>query len=64
VILDGRIKTIFYYLVSGLKTGDLCINNSEEFADYREQLLPWEECEPLVSDFCAEMDLKKIQVNL
>ena len=50
---------IFYYLASGLKTGDLCIDNSEEFADYREQLLPWEECEPLVSDFCAEMDFKE-----
>ncbi|MEG0672316.1 Tn3 family transposase [Clostridium sp.] len=50
---------IFYYLASGLKTGDLCIDNSEEFADYREQLLPWGECEPLVSDFCAEMDFKE-----
>lgn len=50
---------IFYYLASGLRTGDLCIDNSEEFADYREQLLPWEECEPLISDFCAEMGLKE-----
>jgi TnpA family transposase/uncharacterized coiled-coil protein SlyX len=50
---------VFYYLASGLKTGDLCINTSEEFADYREQLLPWNECEPLISDFCAEMNFKE-----
>jgi TnpA family transposase/uncharacterized coiled-coil protein SlyX len=50
---------IFYYLASGLKTGDLCIDNSEEFADYREQLLPWNECEPLIPDFCAEMNFKE-----
>lgn len=50
---------IFYYLASGLKTGDLCIDTSEDFADYRKQLLPWEECKPLVSDFCAEMDFKE-----
>lgn len=49
---------IFYYLALGLKTGDLCINTSENFADYREQLLSWEECEPLVSEFCQEMNLK------
>ncbi len=50
---------IFYYLAAGLKTGDLCIDTSEEFADYREQLLPWNECEPLISDFCAEMNFKE-----
>jgi TnpA family transposase len=50
---------IFYYLASGLKTGDLYINTSEEFADYRQQLLPWEECEPLIPDFCAEMNFKE-----
>ncbi len=50
---------IFYYLVSGLKTGDLCIDTSEEFADYRKQLLPWDECEDLVHDFCIEMNFKE-----
>jgi len=50
---------IFYHLASGLRTGDLCIDTSEDFADYRKQLLPWEECEPLVSDFCTEMDFKQ-----
>ncbi|AJA46839.1 transposase [Clostridium pasteurianum DSM 525 = ATCC 6013] len=49
---------IFYHLALGLKTGDLCINTSENFADYRNQLLSWEECEPLVSDFCQEMNFK------
>lgn len=50
---------IFFHLATGLKTGDLCIDISEDFADYREQLLPWDECEPLVSDFCSEMDFKE-----
>jgi TnpA family transposase len=50
---------IFYHLASGLKTGDLCIDTSEEFADYRQQLLSWSECEPLIPEFCDEMNFKQ-----
>jgi hypothetical protein len=35
----------------------MCIEGSEAYADYREQLLPWRECEPLVATYCQELDL-------
>ena len=47
----------FSHAASELKTGDLCVEGSEEYADYREQLLTWEECEPLVDQHCAELGL-------
>ncbi len=49
---------VFSYLASELKTGDLCIEGSEQFADYREHLLPWEECEPMVAQYCDELGLE------
>ena len=46
---------IFSYLASELKLGDIAIKGSGEFADYRQQLLSWQECEPLVTEYCAEL---------
>ncbi|MGC5328636.1 Tn3 family transposase [Brevibacillus sp. SYSU BS000544] len=46
---------VFSYLASELKTGDLFVKGSENYADYREQLLSWEECEPMVADYCKEL---------
>src|SRR5258708_5739534 len=46
---------VFSQLASELKTGDLFVTGSESYADYREQLLSWEECEPMVADYCDEM---------
>ena len=40
-----------------LKSGDIAIGGSEEYADYREQLLDWEECEPQVEEYCREVEL-------
>ncbi len=48
---------IFSYVAVELKTGDLCIEGSETYADYREQLLSWEECEPMVVQHCEELGL-------
>jgi hypothetical protein len=47
---------VFAYLAAELKTGDISIAESDEYADYREQLLPWEECEISVADYCRELD--------
>jgi len=41
---------VFSYVAEKLKTGDLCVAGSEQYADYRDQLLSWEECEPKVSE--------------
>jgi TnpA family transposase len=38
-----------------MKSGDVSIAGSDEFADYREQLLSWEECEPRVAAHCQEL---------
>nr|WP_226545859.1 hypothetical protein [Bacillus thuringiensis] len=47
---------IFSYLAAELKTGDVSVQGSEKYADYRKQLIPWEECEPLVQEYCKELD--------
>jgi len=44
---------VLSYVAAELKNGDLYVQGSEEYADYRAQLLPWAECEPLVADYCA-----------
>jgi TnpA family transposase len=46
---------VFSYVAAELKTGDLCVRGSEQFADYREQLLSWEECEPKVAEYCQQL---------
>ena len=49
---------VFSCLARELKTGDLSVEGSDEYADHREQLLPWEECEPLVAQHCEELGLE------
>lgn len=46
---------IFSYLATELKTGDACVVGSENYADFREQLLPWSECETMLPQYCEEM---------
>jgi TnpA family transposase len=48
---------VFSSLADELKTGDMCVEGSEKYADYREQLLSWEKCEPLVEQHCRELGL-------
>ena len=48
---------VFSYLASELKTGDLYVEGSENYADYRAQLVPWAECAPQVADYCRELGL-------
>lgn len=48
---------VFSQLALELKSGDVSVEGSETYADYREQLLSWEECEPLVAEYCRELGL-------
>ncbi len=48
---------IFAVVADELKAGDLAVEGSERFADYRAQLLPWEACEPQVAEYCQEVSL-------
>ena len=48
---------VFSCIASDFKTGDLCAELSDEYADYRKQLLPWDECRPMLDEYCKEMNL-------
>lgn len=45
------------YLAQELKSGDICVEDSHDYADYREQLLTWEECEPMLKAYCDAIDI-------
>lgn len=46
---------LFSYLATELKNGDACVPGSEDYADFRDQLLSWEECQPLLEEYCQEL---------
>ena len=46
---------VFSYLMTELRTGDICVIGSENYADHREQLLPWSECLPLIDQYCDDL---------
>lgn len=48
---------VFSHLASELKSGDMCVAGSESFADYREQLLSWDECTKLLPAYCQKVGL-------
>lgn len=48
---------VFSYLASELKSGDIAVAGSDSYANLHDQLMSWEECEPLVEGFCAEAGL-------
>jgi TnpA family transposase len=45
---------IFTYLAAELKSGDAFVVGSENYADFREQLLSWKDCKSLLPDYCAQ----------
>ena len=50
---------VFSHLADGLRSGDLYVPGSEEFADYREQLLSWPECEARLEAHCQALGLPR-----
>lgn len=48
---------VFTYLAAELTSGDLAVVGSGAYSDYREQLVPWEECAPQVAGYCAQLGL-------
>ena len=48
---------VFAALAVALKTGDAYVTGSEEYADFRAQLLPWDECEPMVAEYCEQLGI-------
>ena len=60
---EGRLNRrqleicVFSHLATALQSGDICITGSESFADYRQELMPWEECKAELKDFCNRVGL-------
>ncbi|NER31505.1 MAG: Tn3 family transposase [Symploca sp. SIO1C4] len=48
---------IFSYLAAELKTGDVCVVDSENYADFRQQLLSWSECLLQIPQYCSELGI-------
>lgn len=56
VVCDRRALEVcvFSYVATELKTGDLWVEGAGEFADLRAQLLPPEEYQPKLAEFCQQ----------
>ena len=54
---------VFSSLANELKSGDVAVRGSETYADYREQLLPWEQCEQMLEDYCGQVGLPATAVG-
>jgi hypothetical protein len=48
---------VFAAVAAALKAGDVAVEGSDAYADYREQLLPWDECEPQLAEYCEQVSL-------
>ncbi|WP_374513805.1 Tn3 family transposase [Niveibacterium sp.] len=54
---------VFSYVAEELRSGDLSIAGTEAFADYRDQLLPWDQCEKLLPAYCEKMGFSSSAVE-
>lgn len=48
---------VFTHLSDGLRSGDLFVEGTETYADYRCQLLAWSECQSLLEGYCQAVGL-------
>jgi TnpA family transposase len=48
---------VFYQIMWNLKSGDLCINNSDVYSDYREQLVSWDEYKDNIELYGRQVEL-------
>jgi len=59
MVLDRRQLEVcvFHYLALGLLSGDVYVEGSEAYADYRHQLLPWSECVRRLPAYCQALQI-------
>lgn len=50
---------VFSHIMNDLKSGDLCIPYSDQYRDYRDQLVSWEEYEKEVAQYCKQAGLSQ-----
>ena len=48
---------LFSQVMTELKAGDICIEGSDKFSDYREQLVSWDEYDDMVGEFAEQVGL-------
>lgn len=48
---------VFSSIADGLRSGDLYVEGSETYADFRTQLLSWPECQPRLAPYCRAVEL-------
>ena len=48
---------MFTYLAAELRSGDIAVRGSEAYANWSARLLPREDCEELLGEFCAQAGL-------
>lgn len=49
---------ILEYISKGLNSGDLYIDGASNYADYRAELMPWDECEKYLDEICEQANIK------
>ncbi|MEE9359202.1 MAG: Tn3 family transposase [Hyphomicrobium sp.] len=59
VVLDRRRFEVcmMIHLAHALECGDIFVVGSEEFADYRTQLLSWDQCQTKLDAYCVAVNL-------
>ena len=50
---------VFSYLAAEFKSGDVCVGGTSEYADWRKQLLSWDECQNLLAQYSEDLELPK-----
>ena len=48
---------IFIHIAEALQSGDLYVPGSSAYDDYRTQLLPWDQCQARLEDYCQAVGL-------
>ncbi|MFI5652862.1 Tn3 family transposase [Streptomyces anulatus] len=50
---------VFYYLIEELRCGDIAVAGSEEYADWSQQLLKWEDVEARLPEYLVEVGFRE-----
>lgn len=54
---------VFSNLMGDIKSGDIFIEGSENYGDYRSQLIPWIDCEKILDQYCKEVNLPNNKID-
>ncbi len=55
---------VFMHLAASLRAGDVALVGGDSYADYREQLLPWTECQQRLPTYCIKVALPEMAIGI